>query len=74
MFAVQTAGRLGSISGAVRNLADGASVEVVAEGPRRVLESFLNELRSGPPHALVREVEVSWSEASGEFDGFRTIF
>ncbi len=73
MFTEQEATRIGSISGTVRNLADGLSVEVIAEGARTDLEKLLEELRVGPPHALVREVEVSWHEATGECDGFATI-
>ena len=65
--------RLGQISGTVRNLPDGATVEVVAEGARRSLEALLQELRVGPPHAIVRSVDVDWSAATGEFDGFRTV-
>lgn len=74
MFAEQEARRIGSIHGTVRNLPDGRSVEVFAEGPRRALDSLLSELRVGPPHALVREVEVSWHEATGEYVGFATVF
>ena len=68
------AGDAGSISGAVRNLPDGASVEVVAEGPRDSLESLLGELRIGPAHAIVREVDAAWGAGTGEFNGFATIY
>ncbi|MCY3572027.1 MAG: acylphosphatase [Chloroflexi bacterium] len=73
MFAEQTADRIGGIAGSVQNLPDGSSVVVVAEGPRASLEEFLDELKIGPAHALIREVEVEWGVANGEPAGFVTI-
>ena len=57
------------LTGWVANRADG-SVEVVAEGPRDVLERFAAALRVGPPGASVREMEVLWSPATGSFVEF----
>ncbi|MCY3568628.1 MAG: acylphosphatase [Chloroflexi bacterium] len=74
MFAEMAADRIGGIVGVVRNLPDGSTVEVVAEGRRRELEDFLDELRVGPAHALVRGVDVEWGVAEGGFDGFATIY
>ena len=74
MFAEMAADRIGGISGAVRNLPDGASVEVIAEGQRASLEEFLDELRIGPAHALVREIDVEWGIARGEFTDFVTVY
>ena len=74
MFAEQKAAQLGDVRGTIRNLPNGATVEVVAEGRRPVLDALLNELRIGPPHAIVRDLEVKWSQATGEFTGFRTVF
>jgi len=74
MFAETTAARIGGIMGTVRNLPDGSTVEVVAEGRRASLEAFLEELKLGPPHALVRGVEVEWENATGEFADFVTMF
>lgn len=62
--------RLG-LTGWVRNRPDG-SVEVVAEGPSAKLEDMVAWSRHGPPRAQVERVEVEWSEATGEFSGFRT--
>jgi len=56
--------------GYVRNLPDG-TVEVVAEGEREVLEVLLEHLRRGPRLARVKDVEVEWGEATGEFRDFR---
>lgn len=74
VFAEREAARLGAVHGTVRNLPDGATVEVIAEGLRPVLETLLDELRIGPPHAIVREFEVTWSDATGEFGNFGTVF
>ena len=74
VFAELAADRIGGLVGTVRNLPDGSSVEVIAEGRRAALEALLEELRIGPAHALVRSVGVEWGVASGEFDGFGTIY
>ena len=58
------------ITGWVRNCADGATVELVAEGERKALEQLLAELRIGPPAALIRGVEEEWSAASGDLKPF----
>ena len=73
MFAEAAADQIGGISGTVENSPDGRTVEVIAEGRRASLEEFLEELKIGPAHALVRGVEVDWAVAAGEFDGFATI-
>lgn len=72
-FVERRAASLG-LSGYVRNLSDGRTVEVVAEGPRDKLESLLAHLRRGPGGAYVHEVETRWSEAAGHFTGFRTTY
>jgi acylphosphatase len=59
-----------SLTGWVKNLANG-SVEVVAEGPRPVLQELLAFLRQGPPGAHVTDVRVDWSAATGEFKFFQ---
>lgn len=61
--------RLG-VNGLVRNLHDG-SVEVLAEGEKRSLEELIQFCRVGPPRARVRNVDVDWSDFTGEFRGFR---
>lgn len=57
------------LTGWVRNRVDG-SVEVIAEGKREALEQLLDFLRTGPPSARVEGVEVTWSDAAGEFSTF----
>jgi acylphosphatase len=61
--------RLG-ISGWVRNLRDGR-VEALAEGERLRLDDLIRFCHVGPRGAVVRKVEVEWSDYSGEFRGFR---
>ncbi len=72
-FVERRASSLG-LTGYVRNLSDGRSVEVVAEGPRDRLERLVEHLRQGPGGAYVHEVEQRWSDATGHFDGFQTTY
>ena len=58
------------ISGYAENLDDGR-VEIVAEGERSDLEALLHQLRRGPAHAEVENVDVSWGEV-GDLEGFHT--
>ncbi len=67
-FVLRSASSLG-LDGWVANRPDGA-VECVAEGPRRVLERFLEELREGPPGAVVERVDARWLIPSGRLGGF----
>ncbi|MBI2776844.1 MAG: acylphosphatase [Chloroflexi bacterium] len=67
-FVIRTAMGLG-LRGWVANLPDGA-VRCVAEGPRPVLEAFLDRLRDGPASAVVERVLVAWLAPTGEFASF----
>jgi acylphosphatase len=71
-FTAEHARRLG-LAGSVRNLDDGRSVEVIAEGERQQLEALLARLREGPRFARVDHVEVAWPAPSGLTGGFRVI-
>jgi acylphosphatase len=62
-----------SLHGWVRNRGDG-SVELIAEGPREVLDQLLDWCREGPPAARVTSCEPAWAEATGEFDEFRILW
>ncbi len=57
------------LSGWVRNEPDG-SVSAVAEGPRPLVEEFVDWCRRGPPAARVDGVETAYGPATGEFVGF----
>jgi acylphosphatase len=71
---VETRARFLHLAGAVRNLTDGRSVEVIAEGPRESLEQLIDHLRKGPRMSRVDGVDVEWKEATGEFRGFEATF
>ncbi|AFH43161.1 Acylphosphatase [Fervidicoccus fontis Kam940] len=58
-----------NVKGWVRNCIDG-SVEIVAEGEEDALFKLINEVKKGPPAAVVENVDVSWEEYRGEFDDF----
>ncbi len=60
---------LGGITGYVRNVFDG-SVEVVAEGEPGRLRQFQDWLGRGPAGAVVRNVEVSYEPATGQYLSF----
>jgi acylphosphatase len=68
-FALREAMALG-LDGSVANLGDG-SVSIVAEGPRRDLETLLALLREGPPAGWVDDVLTRWEPARGIEPGFR---
>lgn len=57
------------LTGWVRNREDGG-VEVLAEGPEDALVRLVAACRRGPPAAVVDDVEVRWTAATGEFGGF----
>lgn len=68
---VQRCGRALGINGFVRNLPDGRTVEVQAEGERAQLERLVELLHSGPEGARVEHVDVSWGKGEGKFSGFQ---
>jgi len=68
-FAQRRARELG-LTGFARNLSDGVTVEVVAEGARPALESLLAALRLGPPGAYVERVDTTWGEATRSYTIF----
>jgi len=68
MFVLEEARDL-ELTGWVRNTYSG-QVEVLAEGPRPVLEIFLEALQRGPRGAWVESVQQDWQPASGQFPSF----
>ncbi len=68
-FVARQARALG-LTGWVRNLSDGRSVQVSANGPRQVLETLVDWLREGPRFAHVYDVEVEWSTTPDQAQGF----
>ncbi len=68
-FVRRNAKRLG-IKGFVRNLPDGFTVEIVAEGPDDSIEQLVSIVNKGPPGAIIEDVEVEYEEPKNEFDDF----
>jgi len=67
---VQEQAQLLGIVGYVRNLPDGRSLEVKAEGEREKLEELIKQLRLGPSGARVNDLQIEWDGYSGDFDRF----
>jgi acylphosphatase len=63
-----------ALVGYVRNLPDGRSVEVMAEGPRDVLERLIEKLSEGPGMSVVQSIETHWGPATGQHRGFEVRF
>jgi acylphosphatase len=61
--------RLGLV-GWVRNLPDGR-VEATAEGEKSKITELIQFCHVGPAGAIVRYVEVEWSDFTGEFHNFK---
>ena len=57
------------LHGWVRNRREG-TVEVEAEGPRPVLEAFLQVLEQGPPLSNVTKIIVDWKDSNRQTYGF----
>jgi acylphosphatase len=68
-FVLQS-GPLFGLSGWVHNIGYD-QVETVAEGPRAVLERFIEVVKTGPRASRVDEARVEWETPTGEFDGFQ---
>jgi len=57
------------LKGYAKNMPDG-SVEVVAEGEKDKLKELIEFCKKGPEAAEVSKIDVKFSEASNEFEGF----
>jgi acylphosphatase len=68
-FTSQKAGESG-LYGYVRNLPDGKTVEVYAEGEKTRLEKLISHLKIGPPGAAVEKITVSRGDFSGSYNSF----
>lgn len=68
-FVQQHARALG-LTGYVKNLSGGRSLEVCVEGEKEKLEELLSHLKVGPRRARVERVDVEWSEYTGRFKHF----
>ena len=61
------------LTGYVRNLHDGR-VELVAEGNEEEVTAFLEAVRASQLGSHIRNVDVNWKDATGEFSGFNIRF
>lgn len=68
-YFVRQRARVLNLVGTATNLPDG-SVEIVAEGPRPAAEQLLEALRGDDAPGFVGRVDVTWSQASGEYRTF----
>ncbi|MFQ6063265.1 MAG: acylphosphatase, partial [Methanosarcinales archaeon] len=60
------------ILGQVQNLPDG-SVEIIAEGDENTLQDFIDKIRIKNRLIEVQNLEISYSEPTGEFETFKKI-
>jgi acylphosphatase len=67
-FVSRNAASLG-LTGTVRNLPDN-SVEITAEGERIQLEKLTELLKQGPLGARVDNLELLWTEYTGQYSDF----
>ena len=67
-FTAKTATSLG-LTGYVRNLPDN-SVEITAEGDKKQLHKLADRLKQGPAGARVDNLELTWTEYTGQYSDF----
>ncbi|MFH1904813.1 MAG: acylphosphatase [bacterium] len=61
------------VTGFVKNLPNG-DVEVLSEGDREVVESFINAIYSSSLCDYIRSTEKEWQPATGEYKEFEIRF
>ena len=57
------------LCGFVKNRSDGR-VELVCEGPKTLIESFLREIRESSLGPHIKKADCLWEEPTGEFSDF----
>lgn len=60
------------VTGTIRNVPDG-TVELLAEGPREELEGFRQAIRESGLDHFIRQEDIAWREAEGQFRGFEIV-
>lgn len=68
-FVQRHANRLG-LTGFVRNVQHGSSVEIIVEGEKRNLETIIELITKGPELAKVTGIDIQWSDSSNLFTSF----
>ncbi|MFH1752783.1 MAG: acylphosphatase [Candidatus Omnitrophota bacterium] len=61
------------LGGWVRNIPDGR-VELVCEGEEEALSDLLKKIKAGTLKQYIQDAKISWSSATGEFEGFAIRF
>lgn len=57
------------VVGWVRNLPDGR-VQVLAEAESDILDQLIADLKAGPSFSRVQDIEIEWSEPTGQHSSF----
>lgn len=60
------------VTGTVRNLPNGR-VELIAEGSRGEVEAFRQAIRESGLDHFIRDEDVTWADARGDFRGFEIV-
>ena len=71
-YTVQRSAEAHALAGWAKNLPDGR-VEVILEGTEAGIKKFLQKIES-VFSLYIRNVDVEWGEATGEFSGFDVRF
>lgn len=71
-YTVKTVALGFEVTGTVRNLPDGR-VELTVEGAREELEAFRQAIRDSGLEGFIRDEQVAWPSATGEFRGFEIV-
>ena len=71
-YTVKTTATGFELTGTVRNLLDGR-VELTAEGAREELDEFRQAIRDAGLNGFIRDEQVNWTSATGEFKGFEIV-
>ena len=66
---VSQAAKALSLRGFVRNTR-GGDVELEAEGDRANIEELLSQLYIGPPKAIIKKMDITWSDYQGLYTSF----
>jgi acylphosphatase len=61
------------VTGSIRNLPDGR-VEGIFEGEEEAVRALIGEVRQGPPHARVSDVEWVEERDRDEFEDFQIVY
>lgn len=57
------------LTGKVENLSDN-TIQVIAEGSRVSLQSFVSRLYEGPGDSKIEKIETKWSDNQGTYKSF----